>query len=84
MKAVRIGNRELAEILAPKTDRVFGTRALLLAVNRQDTPMVKLLLEHGIKCDFEDSDAPRLALMGTMGVPCSSWNLVWTISYRLL
>lgn len=58
IKAVEKGNREIAELLVRKTDRVASTRALGLAVDRGDIEMAKLLLANGVRCDFEESDRP--------------------------
>lgn len=41
-----------------KTDRVAGTRALGLAVDRRDAAIVKEMLTNGVCCDFEESDRP--------------------------
>jgi serum/glucocorticoid-regulated kinase 2 len=40
-------------------DRVAATQALLLAVDIQDVPIVKVLLANGVYCDFRASDHPR-------------------------
>ncbi|KAI2770764.1 protein kinase [Daldinia loculata] len=58
VRAVEKGNREIAQILVRATDRVASTRALGLAVYQQDIPMVKLLLENGVRCEFEEADRP--------------------------
>ncbi|KAK2792171.1 hypothetical protein FQN52_003939 [Onygenales sp. PD_12] len=58
MKAVRRRNRELVEILVRKTNRATSTRALSLAVRKQDIAIVNTLLANGVQCDFEESDVP--------------------------
>ncbi|KAI0847474.1 protein kinase [Daldinia vernicosa] len=58
VRAVEKGNREIAQALVRTTDRVASTRALGLAVYQQDIPMVKLLLENGVRCEFEEEDRP--------------------------
>ncbi|KAK2796373.1 hypothetical protein FQN50_009589 [Emmonsiellopsis sp. PD_5] len=58
MKAVRRRNRELVDILVRKTNRATSTRALCLAVKKQDTAIVNTLLANGVQCDFEESDVP--------------------------
>ncbi|KND87238.1 Serine/threonine-protein kinase gad8 [Tolypocladium ophioglossoides CBS 100239] len=59
IKALEKGNRELAEALVRKTDRVASTRALGLAVDRRDIAMVRLLLANSVRCDFEEADRPH-------------------------
>ncbi|KAI1658118.1 protein kinase [Daldinia decipiens] len=58
VKAVEKGNRKIAQTLVRATDRVASTRALGLAVYQQDIPMVKLLLENDVRCEFEEADRP--------------------------
>ncbi|KAH7131246.1 protein kinase [Dactylonectria macrodidyma] len=58
IKAVEKGNQELTELLVRKTSRVASTRALGLAVDRRDVPMVRLLLAYDVRCDFEEGDRP--------------------------
>ncbi|KAH7346768.1 protein kinase [Rhexocercosporidium sp. MPI-PUGE-AT-0058] len=58
IKAVEKGNQELVKVLVEKTDRIHSTKALSLAVSRQDTVIVKILLANGVSCDFKDSDRP--------------------------
>ncbi|UKZ78996.1 hypothetical protein TrVFT333_006747 [Trichoderma virens FT-333] len=54
--AVRTGNPRIAEILLQKSDRVISTIALSLAIDQNDGPMAKLLLENGVQCEFEEAD----------------------------
>lgn len=56
--AVEKKNRELVEILVQKTNRVLCTRALGLAVDREDVAIAGLLLANGTSCNFEDSGQP--------------------------
>ncbi|RFU72247.1 serine threonine- kinase gad8 [Trichoderma arundinaceum] len=56
--AVRIGNQEIAEVLVGKTDRVASTRALCVAIDQDDPPMVKLLLANGVQCEYSEGDRP--------------------------
>ncbi|KAF4213296.1 hypothetical protein CNMCM5878_000107 [Aspergillus fumigatiaffinis] len=58
LKAVKRKSQRLVEILVQKTDRVSCTRALALAVEQQDLTTAKILLAHGVRCDFEESDRP--------------------------
>lgn len=58
VKAVRRRNKKLVEVLAQKTDRVSGTRALQLAVEKQYSDIVDILLANGVQCNFEESDRP--------------------------
>ena len=58
VKAVRLRNQKLVEALVRKTNRVSGTTALLLAVKKQCSVIVKTLLANGVQCDFEESDRP--------------------------
>ncbi|KAL4879536.1 kinase-like domain-containing protein [Aspergillus karnatakaensis] len=59
IKAVLQNSPDLVESLVKRTtDRVARTRALALAVEQQDTALVTILLAHGVRCDFEDSDQP--------------------------
>ncbi|KAL2359028.1 hypothetical protein RJZ56_008140 [Blastomyces dermatitidis] len=58
VKAVRRGSLKLVEALVQKTNRVSGTRALLLAVKQQHSAIVNTLLANGVQCDFEESDRP--------------------------
>ncbi|KAL5319203.1 hypothetical protein ACEPPN_012252 [Leptodophora sp. 'Broadleaf-Isolate-01'] len=58
IKAVEKGNQELVNVLVEKTDRIPSTKALSLAVSRQDAAIVKILLANGVNCDFKDSDRP--------------------------
>ncbi|KAF3058365.1 protein kinase-like protein [Daldinia childiae] len=58
VRAVEKGNREIVQALVRATDRVASTRALGLAVYQQDIPMVKLLLENNVRCEFEEADRP--------------------------
>ncbi|KAI8957860.1 protein kinase [Daldinia sp. FL1419] len=58
IKAVETGNKEIARVLAQVTNRVALTRALGLTVDRQDVPMVELLLANGARCEFEEADRP--------------------------
>lgn len=61
IKAVQKGNHGLGSVLVQKTDRLACTKALGLAVNQQDSTIVKILLANGVHCEFEESDrtAPR-------------------------
>ncbi|KAI0168592.1 kinase-like domain-containing protein, partial [Pestalotiopsis sp. NC0098] len=43
-------------------DRVSKTQALGLAVEKRDPEMIRILLDHGASCDFDDSDRPRPSL----------------------
>lgn len=54
--AVRTGNQDIAEVLVQKTKRVLSTIALCLAVDQNDGPMAKLLLESGVQCEFDGAD----------------------------
>ncbi|KAL7904228.1 kinase-like protein [Trichoderma velutinum] len=54
--AVRTGNQNIAEVLLGKSKRVISTIALSLAIDQNDGPMAKLLLENGVKCEFEEAD----------------------------
>ncbi|KAK4076774.1 uncharacterized protein Triagg1_4377 [Trichoderma aggressivum f. europaeum] len=54
--AVRTGNQRIAEVLLEKSRRVISTMALSLAVDQNDGPMAKLLLENGVRCEFEETD----------------------------
>ncbi|KAM6478539.1 kinase-like protein [Trichoderma sp. SZMC 28011] len=54
--AVRRGNQQITEVLLKKSRRVISTIALSLAVDQNDGPMAKLLLENGAKCEFEETD----------------------------
>ncbi|KAI1244863.1 hypothetical protein MGN70_014740 [Eutypa lata] len=55
LKAVRrTMNLPLVEILALRTDRVNFTRALGLAVELQDSAMMRMLLANGVCCDFKE------------------------------
>ncbi|PTB49134.1 hypothetical protein M431DRAFT_317468 [Trichoderma harzianum CBS 226.95] len=54
--AVRTGNQQIAEVLLKKSRRVICTIALSLAVDQNDGPMAKLLLENGVRCEFEETD----------------------------
>ncbi|PGH07671.1 AGC/AKT protein kinase [Blastomyces parvus] len=58
VKAVRRGSQKLVEALVRETNRVSGTRALLLAVKQQHSTIVNILLANGVQCDFEESDRP--------------------------
>jgi serum/glucocorticoid-regulated kinase 2 len=60
VKAVEKGNQTLAALLVGTTGRVASTRALGLAVDRQDATMAALLLEKGVRGDFEVDDRPDL------------------------
>lgn len=57
--AVQLGHRDIIAALAPHTNRIASTRALGRAVDRGDLETVKLLLENGVSCDFEDGDRPH-------------------------
>jgi hypothetical protein len=60
--AVQGRNLPLARLLVSKTDRVAATRALGIAIDRQDAAMATLLLTSGdgdVRCDFEVSDRPN-------------------------
>ncbi|KAL6823274.1 kinase-like protein [Trichoderma camerunense] len=54
--AVRTGNQQITEVLLKKSRRVICTIALSLAVDQNDGPMAKLLLENGVRCEFEETD----------------------------
>ncbi|KAH6671967.1 hypothetical protein B0J14DRAFT_84256 [Halenospora varia] len=56
--AVENGDLELIKSLIPQHDRVQLTQALGQAVDQQTYPVVEVLLEHGVRCDFEESDRP--------------------------
>ncbi|KAI0099447.1 protein kinase [Daldinia grandis] len=58
VRAVEKGSLEIVQALVQVTGRVASTRALGLAVCRQDIPTVKLLLESGVRCEFKESDRP--------------------------
>ena len=58
VKAVRRGSQKLIEALVRKTNRVSGTRALLLAVKTQRSAIVNTLLANGVQGDFDESDRP--------------------------
>jgi serum/glucocorticoid-regulated kinase 2 len=60
-RAVQKGNHRLVSVLVQKTNRLPCTKALGLAVDQQDSTIVKILLANGVHCDFEESDrtAPR-------------------------
>lgn len=58
IKAVERGNEELVQLLAQDTNRVALTRALGLAVDRRDLTIIRLLLQSGAQCDFEEGDRP--------------------------
>ncbi|KAH8805439.1 protein kinase [Xylogone sp. PMI_703] len=55
---VEKGNHELVKVLVPRTERLLCTKALCLAIDREDGTIVDLLLEHGVGCDFIDGDRP--------------------------
>ncbi|KAF3063035.1 Serine/threonine-protein kinase gad8 [Trichoderma lentiforme] len=54
--AVRTGNQQIAEVLLEKSRRVICTIALSLAIDQNDGLMAKLLLENGVRCEFEETD----------------------------
>ncbi|KAJ4301317.1 Serine/threonine-protein kinase, partial [Kalmusia sp. IMI 367209] len=59
--AVKQENIALLRTFLTKCDaqdlhRVVATRALGVAVDAQNIPLVELLLDHGVKCDFRQSD----------------------------
>ncbi|PNP56728.1 hypothetical protein THARTR1_03424 [Trichoderma harzianum] len=54
--AVRRGNQQIAEVLLKKSRRVVSTIALSLAIDQNDGPMAKLVLENGVRCEFEETD----------------------------
>lgn len=59
--AVIKGDQDLARTLVSGVqgnDRVNGTKALSLAVEQRDKAMVRMLLDGGVNCDFQDSDRP--------------------------
>jgi serum/glucocorticoid-regulated kinase 2 len=61
IQAVEKGNQTLAKLVVGTTGRVASTRALGLAVDRQDAAMVALLLSEGggsVRCDFDVADRP--------------------------
>lgn len=58
IKAVEKGNAELTVLLVQRTNRVNCTLALGQAVRQQASEIVNILLAHGVKCDFEESDRP--------------------------
>lgn len=57
--AAEMGNTELVEILLQDTTRLPRTKALGVAVDRQDFAMVTLLLSKGAECDFKETDRPQ-------------------------
>lgn len=63
IRAARIGNVGLAEILARGSDRVTRTRALSLAAARGDVDVARALLEGAARCDFEAGDLPSHTLL---------------------
>ncbi|KAJ5481937.1 hypothetical protein N7475_000749 [Penicillium sp. IBT 31633x] len=58
LKAVRKKSQSMVKVLIQKTDRVSCTRSLALAVEQQDIVTTELLLAHGVRCDFKESDRP--------------------------
>ncbi|KAI1131228.1 kinase-like protein [Nemania abortiva] len=58
VKAVRIGNQRLVDILVKISNRVSSTRALRLAVELRDVEIAKMLLSAGVCCDFKLADLP--------------------------
>ncbi|KAL7957566.1 kinase-like protein [Trichoderma compactum] len=54
--AVRTGNQQTVEVLLKKSRRVISTIALSLAIDQNDGPMARLLLENGVRCEFEETD----------------------------
>jgi serum/glucocorticoid-regulated kinase 2 len=56
--AVEKMNLGLVEVLVKKTNRVLSTRALGVAVDRQEIAIINTLLLNGVSCNFEDSDRP--------------------------
>jgi serum/glucocorticoid-regulated kinase 2 len=56
--AVEKENLGLVEVLVKKTDRVLSTRALGVAVDRQEIAIINTLLLNGVSCNFEESDRP--------------------------
>lgn len=60
--AVIQGDYELVINVVREADRVSRTKALGLAVEKRDPDMIRILLEHGANCDFDDSDRPRPSL----------------------
>ncbi|KAK7731089.1 Serine/threonine-protein kinase [Cytospora paraplurivora] len=61
LRAVRKNNRELVEALVYRTNRVFRTAALGLAIDKQDAGTATFLLANGARCDFEEGDRPAPA-----------------------
>jgi serum/glucocorticoid-regulated kinase 2 len=59
VSAVKKVHPGIVKALLSKSDRVHSTMALNQAVQQQDNAIVKILLENGVCCDFEDSDRPR-------------------------
>lgn len=58
VSAVKKGHPGIIKALVSKSDRVNSTIALSQAVQQQDSAIVKILLENGVCCDFEDGDRP--------------------------
>jgi serum/glucocorticoid-regulated kinase 2 len=59
--AVIQGDRDLLGALVEevqRNDRVSATKALGLAVEQRDKAMVRILLDSGVNCDFQDSNRP--------------------------
>ncbi|KAL6901143.1 hypothetical protein GGI43DRAFT_369474 [Trichoderma evansii] len=59
VSAVKKGHPGIVKALVSKSDRVHSTMALNQAVQQQDNAIVKILLESGVCCDFEDDDRPK-------------------------
>ncbi|KAM3499143.1 hypothetical protein MY10362_007577 [Beauveria mimosiformis] len=57
--AVLRRNLALVHRLAGKTKRCAATRALCLAVEQEDRPMVEALLASSIRCEYEDPKWPQ-------------------------
>ncbi|KAM3429254.1 hypothetical protein MY4824_008341 [Beauveria thailandica] len=57
--AVLRRNLALVRRLAGKTERCAATRALCLAVEQEDRPMVEALLASSVRCEYEDPKWPQ-------------------------
>ncbi|KAL4945833.1 hypothetical protein BDV06DRAFT_218908 [Aspergillus oleicola] len=57
-KAVRKKHAQIIDILTTKTNRVYCTRALCLAIEQQDLSTVRALLARDVRCDIEENDIP--------------------------
>ncbi|KAM3484207.1 hypothetical protein MY8738_002475 [Beauveria namnaoensis] len=57
--AVLRRNLALVRRLAGQTERCAATRALCLAVEQEDCPMVEALLDSSVRCEYEDPKWPQ-------------------------